>query len=963
MAFRNRLISLYVLVFIVGYPAGLMSQTCNIKQYGRSYLAEGAGYQHSFFATTDGNFIMAGPVNGKLLLMKINADGDTLWVKHYSPVDVTMSGFFMRALQGKDGMIYCMASNNYLLKLDPNGNVIWAKKISLPNQGYYYFVDFAQLDNGDFAFLLEQNGYYLVRMKADASAIVWSKYFYQYDNYFRGLTIDGNKIIVAGTVAAQVKLFCFNASDGIVIGEKAFIANNRTMSVQSVFNYAGGYMLNASYYLPSSAITEDNHVAVRLDKSFHVINAFSYTNISRDALLDYVMEPDGSFYLGYGSYLPKLLYVSKRDSLLWSRSNYNMFLNNNYHLLKTSQGLMQSSGDNYTGVATGVGYWNYGVSKTDLNGLGGNCGVQDVSLALLPVSVQDKTLPITVSDKNDITIETASCTVLDAPVTISTNCLVQKSCNSLSISGPGTFCGSTSVALRAMRNNGCSLPVQWTIEGNNTDNQVLNDSALSVQFLQNGNYRVIASMSGGCTAIADTIDIRATVIAPTAIQLGPDTSICAGNTIRLHAGTGFNTYAWQDMSADSVFTVSQPGLYFVAASDACSNVYRDTVSVTAAPAIDFDLGPDLRKCNMDTIRIAAPAGFSSYSWSPTYNITSSNTQHTAFFPAVTTYYSVTVEKQPGCFAKDSILITVNHSIPVNLGADTAICTGDSIRLDAGPGFVSYAWSNGSTTASVTVKQKGNYIVTAIDANDCRSSDTFQLVKEFSNPLVILNHDPVICKGGNRLLDAGPGFSSYQWSTGSTMQKIGINSTGLYKVLVTSLQGCKAGDSTLITTIEEAPSNFLPADTAVCKYGKIEIQSLQKFSSFLWNTNEKMDRINVSKAGYYVLTVTDTHGCIGKDSIVVSAKDCLEGFFVPTSFTPNSDGKNDIFKPIVLGKISSYRFTVFNRWGEKVFETTDPQAGWNGFINGNPQFNSGFVWVCRFQFEGQAQRIEKELLLL
>ena len=91
--------------------------------------------------------------------------------------------------------------------------------------------------------------------------------------------------------------------------------------------------------------------------------------------------------------------------------------------------------------------------------------------------------------------------------------------------------------------------------------------------------------------------------------------------------------------------------------------------------------------------------------------------------------------------------------------------------------------------------------------------------------------------------------------------------------------------------------------------------------------------------------------MGSDTILISPKICNYGLFVPSAFTPNDDGKNDVFRPLLFGKIVKYRFVIYNRWGEKVFETADPRKAWDGKFNGMPQSSFVFVWQCFYQLEG------------
>lgn len=149
---------------------------------------------------------------------------------------------------------------------------------------------------------------------------------------------------------------------------------------------------------------------------------------------------------------------------------------------------------------------------------------------------------------------------------------------------------------------------------------------------------------------------------------------------------------------------------------------------------------------------------------------------------------------------------------------------------------------------------------------------------------------------------------------------------------------------------------------MCSYSKLELKTATQYLSYAWSTGEHDSKIIVSKPGLYSLTVINAAGCEGEDAIRILPKDCLEGFFVPNSFSPNGDGRNELFKPILLGNVVNYRFSIYNRWGQRVFETNDLQKGWDGLLAGKPQFNSNFVWVCKYQFEGQASRVEKGVVI-
>ena len=114
---------------------------------------------------------------------------------------------------------------------------------------------------------------------------------------------------------------------------------------------------------------------------------------------------------------------------------------------------------------------------------------------------------------------------------------------------------------------------------------------------------------------------------------------------------------------------------------------------------------------------------------------------------------------------------------------------------------------------------------------------------------------------------------------------------------------------------------------------------------------------------YWLEVVDVNSCTGRDTVLVNPKECMNGFFVPSAFTPNGDRKNDDFKPLLFGNVKKYKLTIYNRWGQVFFQTTEQFKGWDGKIAGILQPTGAFVWTCSYQFEGEEQKIEKGTVTL
>ena len=122
-------------------------------------------------------------------------------------------------------------------------------------------------------------------------------------------------------------------------------------------------------------------------------------------------------------------------------------------------------------------------------------------------------------------------------------------------------------------------------------------------------------------------------------------------------------------------------------------------------------------------------------------------------------------------------------------------------------------------------------------------------------------------------------------------------------------------------------------------------------------------ITISTPGAYWLTVKDNNECTGKDTINVELKQCMEGFFAPSAFSPNKDGKNDIFRPFLFGNVASYKLTIYNRWGQVVFQTNDQYKGWDGKFNGTLEDSNVFVWMCTYRLERQESTTEKGKIVL
>ncbi len=552
------------------------------------------------------------------------------------------------------------------------------------------------------------------------------------------------------------------------------------------------------------------------------------------------------------------------------------------------------------------------------------------------------------------------------PYTLQQNeihCASVAGCDTLWLDGPLRICRTDSnYVYRIRKTPGCTLPTSLSFTGPPVIIIDNTDSLIRVRFLASGDVIARINLYTGCRWLRDSILIESR-LAPSTLDLGTDFDLCPENTRVLNAHRGFQTYRWQDGSNDSVFTVTSPGLYWVETTDACNTIKRDSILVSAAPPVSLDLGPDLIKCNSDSLSLSAPAGFTGFEWSPAYNISSLTTQAVQVFPAIDTSYMLKAEKTPGCFAYDTVRISVRNSPPVNLGPDKSFCSGDSLVLDAGPGFTSYNWNHGPITRQITVRQPGSFLVHATAANGCMSSDTLVVPNVYTNPLVNLGADSPVCQGEIKQLSIPAGFVSYLWNTGSTAMNINASTPGNYWVTVTDNRNCKGTDTLIITATLPLPSHFLPPDTSLCAYSTLLLSPQGIFNSYNWSTGALTRNITIANPGHYSLEVMNNSGCKGRDTIIVLPKQCQEGFFIPSGFTPNNDGKNDRFRPLLFGAVEQYAFSIYNRWGERIFHSNQVQQGWDGKVGGLPIDSNVFIWQCTFKFKDQPLEFRKGSVVL
>ncbi|HMF72600.1 MAG TPA: gliding motility-associated C-terminal domain-containing protein [Flavitalea sp.] len=139
---------------------------------------------------------------------------------------------------------------------------------------------------------------------------------------------------------------------------------------------------------------------------------------------------------------------------------------------------------------------------------------------------------------------------------------------------------------------------------------------------------------------------------------------------------------------------------------------------------------------------------------------------------------------------------------------------------------------------------------------------------------------------------------------------------------------------IVVKVQPTQALSLPNEATICKGENVKLETNTRFRSYSWSTGEFTSGISISQAGRYSVEVIDKLGCRWYDTIVVKLGECGISLTFPNAFSPNGDGRNDVFKPRMVKNIARYTLEVFNRYGQLVFKSRDTLLGWDGALMGS-----------------------------
>jgi gliding motility-associated-like protein len=413
-------------------------------------------------------------------------------------------------------------------------------------------------------------------------------------------------------------------------------------------------------------------------------------------------------------------------------------------------------------------------------------------------------------------------------------------------------------------------------------------------------------------------------------------------------------------------TVGIKRVEFIVQSDkGCTDTLYKDVEVRDKPVITLPFR-DTLICNIDTLQLQS-SGLGVSSWGPQVNIINPNTATPLVFPRSTTTYVLTLNDN-NCINRDSVRVRVVSQVTVNAGRDTVICQGDPVQLNASSDGTNLIWNNPGTLNNPTVLNPfatplatTNYTLTAT-IGGCRATDVVN-VKVVPYPGARAGNDTIICFSTSAQLNANITGSAFRWFPSTYLNNPNILNpvstppgTIRYILTVTDTLGCpKPGRDTITVTMLPKVVAFAGNDTTI-----VAGQPLQLFATggtiFQWTPPTGLTNPNIANpiallnasidSIRYMVRVSTIQGCTDSAFLRVKIFKTSPDVFVPTAFSPNGDGINDVFRPIPVGISKLEYFRVFNRWGQMVFSTPDIGRGWDGSIGGKAQGSDAFVWLVK-----------------
>ena len=531
-----------------------------------------------------------------------------------------------------------------------------------------------------------------------------------------------------------------------------------------------------------------------------------------------------------------------------------------------------------------------------------------------------------------------------------------------SITGNLTICDGTSTVLNA----GNYASYIWSTT----------ETSQSINVTTAGNYMVTVTSTAGCTG---TDNVTVTILPSLSVSISGDLDICGGTSTTLDAGAGYPHYEWNTNSTSQTISVTNAGTYSITVSDNNGCTATDAVTVNVS-YLTLTSSGDKTICDGNSATLsAALSGGGIAPFNYTWN-TGETTSDITVNPTIETEYNVFVTDADGCISNtESITVSIIPKVEMAIYVNTAIvCPGDPalITSTVTSGQPPYTIINAegdivNVTDIVYPYQTETYTYTVTDACGTTASDMVE-INTYDVPQLDIQADvlqgcePLVVQF---LVPNSDENSTYQWtySNGSISDIAnGANTLhvfdnyGTYNVGVSMItdDGCMNSlvINNLIDVYRKPDARFITNPQTVSIINpNINFTNLSQWGDYyIWSfgdgdsSNYTSPNHTYSEIESYTISLVavTNYGC--KDSAMQTIEVVEEPtLYVPTAFSPDGDGINDLFVVQANGiDLDNYNLRIYDRWGELIFESNDLYYSWDGTAKGNNKFVEigSYIWL-------------------
>ncbi|MGZ5190467.1 MAG: T9SS type B sorting domain-containing protein, partial [Flavisolibacter sp.] len=369
-------------------------------------------------------------------------------------------------------------------------------------------------------------------------------------------------------------------------------------------------------------------------------------------------------------------------------------------------------------------------------------------------------------------------------------------------------------------------------------------------------------------------------------------------------------------------------------------------------------------CQGKTVQLSA-TGAQNYSWSPAIGLTNAGIVNPVASPPVSTEYIVTGTTVNGCSAKDTVNVNVYTMPTIIISKDTTICKNTQAQLSA-TGGATYSWLPAATlnnnlvaspVASPVVRTM--YYVTIKDANTCEYLDSVEIDIR-PDALFSINNPAQVCRLDSAQLSA-TGGNVYNWQPAEGLSNPGISNpqaspsaTIDYTVTIMETTCNQSANFTTRLTVKPLPAvSAAKANDIDCSNDRSQLVATGA-AQFIWTPATSLNNPGIynpvatpASTTAYIVKGTDIAGCKGYDTITVKVDNVNKGgYLMPNAFTPNNDGLNDCYGVKYWGIIDQIEFSIYNRWGQRIFFSKNAGKCWDGTYKGLKQHGGVYVYMIK-----------------